>query len=178
MWEMITLGTISGLDGTLVAWLITGSLLLVGLVGCALPILPGHLIIVVAAVVYRMMLGAASGLSWWSVGVLILLSVISQTFEVLSGAAGTKWFGGTRWGALGALAGGIAGMFFLPLGLIIGPLLGAVAGEMIFAKKSSQQATISGIGSVVGTLAGMIIRLVIGVLMVVWFFLDVFLVGK
>jgi uncharacterized protein YqgC (DUF456 family) len=164
--------------GTSVAWLVTVSLLAAGLVGCFLPVLPGHLILFMAAVAHRLMLGKdGSGLEWWSFLILGLLMAASQTLELLSGAAGAKWFGGSRWGALGALIGGLIGMFFIPFGLLLGPLIGAVAGEIAFARRHPRPAVISGVGSVVGTLAGMAIKLAIGALMIVWFFSDVFLVG-
>ena len=177
MWESIVSSPVWGGVGTGAAWLVTACLLIAGAVGCVLPVLPGHLIILMAAVAHRLMLGAdGSGLEWWSFVVLVALLAISQTLEVLSGAAGTRWFGGTRWGAFGALAGGIAGIFFMPFGLLVGPLLGAFICEIAFAKKETRPAVISGMGSVVGTLAGMGIKMVIGTMMIVWFFLDVFLI--
>jgi uncharacterized protein YqgC (DUF456 family) len=164
--------------GTGAAWLVTLGLLIVGIVGCFLPVLPGHLILFMAAVAHRLMLGKdGSGLEWWSFLILGVLMAASQTLELLSGAAGAKWFGGSRWGALGALAGGLIGMFFMPIGLLLGPLAGAVAGELAFARSHPRPALVSGVGSVVGTLAGMAIKLVIGALMILWFFLDVFWVG-
>ncbi|MFT4177643.1 MAG: DUF456 domain-containing protein [Luteolibacter sp.] len=165
--------------GTGVAWLVTICLLIAGLVGCILPVLPGHLILLIAVVAHRLMLGyEGSGIAWWSFVILLALMAISQTFEVLSGAAGAKWFGGTKWGAWGALVGSLVGMFFLPFGLLLGPLVGAMVFELAFAKQRAKPAVTSGVGSVVGTLAGMGFKLVIGLLMIVWFFLDVFLVGK
>ena len=106
------------------------------------------------------------------------LSAISQAIEMLSGAAGSRWFGGTRWGAVGAILGSLVGMFFMPIGLLLGPLLGAFVCEMAFARKQTQDAAISGVGSVVGVLAGMGVKITVGVLMIAWFFLDVFLIGK
>lgn len=163
--------------GTSIAWVITVVLLLAGIAGCFLPVLPGHLLLFIAAVAHRLMLGAESGLQWWSFVILALLMVASQALEMLSGAAGAKWFGGSRWGALGAVAGGIAGIFFMPFGLLVGPLLGAIAGELIFARQDPRPAVVSGVGSVVGTLAGMGIKLALGAAMIVWFFLDVLLIG-
>ncbi|MES2996660.1 MAG: DUF456 domain-containing protein [Verrucomicrobiota bacterium] len=171
MWENIAASAGQG-----VAWLVTSCLLVAGAAGCVIPILPGHLIIIVAAVAHRLMLGPESGLHWWSFLVLGLLAALSQTFETLSGAAGAKWFGGTKWGAFGALAGSIAGLFFMPFGLLLGPLAGAILFEMVFAKRQTKPAVSSGMGSVVGTLAGMGIKIVIGVLMIAWFFLDVFVI--
>ena len=153
-------------------------MLLAGAIGCVLPMLPGHLIILIAAIGQRLMLGDDAGLRWWSFVILIVLMAISQTFEMLSGAAGSKWFGGTRWGAAGALVGTIVGLFFLPFGLLLGPLIGAFVGEIAFARKHAHHAALSGVGSVVGTLAGMGIKMVVGAVMIGWFFLDVFLIGK
>lgn len=178
MWEAIQTSAVWGGVGTGVAWFVTISLLLAGAVGCVLPILPGHLIILIAAVAHRLMLGADSGLGWWSLVILVLLMAISQAFEMLSGAAGAKWFGGTRWGALGAIAGSVVGIFFLPFGLLIGPLIGAFVCEIAVAKKQSHHAAISGVGSVVGTLAGMGFKIAVGILMIAWFLVDVFLIGS
>lgn len=178
MWETIQSSGIWGHVGTGVAWLVTACLLVAGAIGCVLPVLPGHLILLMAAVAHRLMLGAeGSGLQWWSFVILGLLMAASQTLEMVSGAAGSKWFGGTRWGAIGALVGGIIGMFFMPFGLLVGPLVGAMVCEIGFARKETRAAVSSGVGSVVGTLAGMGIKLAIGAVMIVWFFLDVFLIG-
>ena len=160
------------------AWLVTACLLIAGLIGCFLPILPGHLILLIAAVGHRLMLGReGSGLEWWSFAILVVLMAVSQVFEFLSGAAGSKWFGGTRWGALGAFIGSIVGMFFMPFGLLLGPLIGALVLELGIAKKDLKPATVSGVGSVVGTVAALVLKLVVGVLMIGWFFADVFLVN-
>ena len=182
MWESfleaIQSSAVWGNVGTGVAWVVTACLLIAGAIGCVLPVLPGHLILLIAAIAHRLMLGPeGSGLCWWSFLILGVLMAISQTLEMLSGAAGSKWFGGTRWGALGAVVGAVAGMFFMPFGLVLGPLIGAFVCEVGFAKKETQQAAISGVGSVVGTLAGMGIKICVGILMIAWFFLDVFLVG-
>ena len=178
MWEAITQWDGWGGVGGGAAWLVTAGLLVVGLVGCVLPVLPGHVLILLAAVGHRLMLGAdGSGLHWWSFLVLAVLMAGSQVFEWLSGAAGAKWFGGSRWGVLGALLGGLVGMFFLPLGLLLGPLAGAVAGEMLVARKEARPAMVAGVGSVAGTLAGMVVKVAVGLVMIVWFLLDVFLIG-
>jgi uncharacterized protein len=164
--------------GTSAAWVVTSCLLIAGAVGCVIPMLPGQVILLIAAVAHRVMLGDDSGLRWWSFAVLILLMAISQTLEMVSGAAGSKWFGGTRWGALGALLGTLVGLFFLPFGLLFGPLIGAFVLEITCAQKDTKPAVMSGVGSVVGTLAGLGFKALVGLLMIGWFLLDVFLIGK
>lgn len=157
-----------------VAWLVTVCLLISGFIGTLVPFLPGHLIIFIAAVGHWLMLREDSGVEWWTFVVLAVLLIISQVLEFMSGAMGTRWFGGSRWGAAGALLGGIVGMFFLPFGLILGPLVGAMVFEFSFAKKEVRPATVSGVGSVLGTVAGLIVKVVVGVMMIVWFVVDVF----
>jgi len=175
MWDMIAAWGGWGTVGTVGAWIVTGCLLVCGLVGCVLPVLPGHLIIFIAALAHRLMLGReGSGLAWWSFLVLGGMMAASQIFEIYSGAAGSRWFGGTRWGGLGAFLGTIVGMFLMPWGLLLGPLVGAFAFELAFARKELRPATVSGVGSVVGTVAGLVVKLVVGLLMLAWFFADVF----
>ncbi len=158
--------------GNAAVWAMTIILLVFGLIGCVFPILPGHLILLIAAIVHRIALGESSGLHWWSFLILVVLLAASQAFEFFSGAAGTKWFGGSKWGAWGALIGGIVGMFFFPFGLILGPLIGSLLFEKIFAKKENKPALVSGMGSVLGTVAGMIVKLAVGLVMAVWIVID------
>ncbi|MFK7851646.1 MAG: DUF456 family protein [Akkermansiaceae bacterium] len=136
--------------------------------------MPGHLLILGGAVAYRLMIGPEAGIPWWSFGILLVLMAISQTLELISGSLGSKWFGGSKWGAIGALVGGVGGLFFLPFGLLLGPLAGAFGFEYLFAKKETRESMVSGVGSVVGVVAGMGFKIVIGILMIAWFFADVF----
>ena len=159
--------------GTVAAWVVTICLLVLGFVGTLVPFLPGHLILFFAAVGHWLMLRGDSGVEWWTFLVLGILLILSQVFEFLSGAAGTRWFGGTRWGAAGALIGGIVGIFFIPFGLLLGPLIGSMFCEFVFAKKEVRSATVSGVGSVLGTVAGMVVKVIVGVMMIVWFLVDV-----
>jgi len=177
MWEAIT--NWNGWDevGTATAWLVTISLVVAGLAGCILPVLPGHVLIFLAAVAHRLMLGGDSGVEWWTFAVLFVLLAASQIFEFVSGAVGTKWFGGSRWGAAGALVGGIVGLFFMPFGLVLGPLAGAVLFEVALARKEVQPATVSGVGSAVGVAVGMAVKLVVGFLMTAWLLADIFWIG-
>ena len=174
MWGMLDflIGALPAI-GTVAAWVVTICLLVLGFVGTLVPFLPGHLILFFAAVGHWLMLRGDSGVEWWTFLVLGILLILSQVFEFLSGAAGTRWFGGTRWGAAGALIGGMVGIFLLPFGLILGPLIGSMFCEFVFAKKEVRPATVSGVGSVLGTVAGMVIKIIVGVLMIVWFLVDV-----
>jgi uncharacterized protein YqgC (DUF456 family) len=92
--------------------------------------------------------------------------------EFGAGYFGAKRFGATRWGTVGAVIGTIAGLFFPFPGLLIGPVVGAIAGELI-AGKRLVSAGRAGWGTVLGNLAGMIAKLVIALAMICWFLLTV-----
>jgi uncharacterized protein YqgC (DUF456 family) len=162
-----------GAAGQTLAWVVTSLLLLAGIAGCIIPALPGHLFILIAAIAHHLMLGSKSGVDWWTYAVLGTCLVVSQVLEFMSGAAGSRWFGGTRWGSAGALGGGLVGLFFFPLGLLLGPLIGCFACEWMFARRKLHESAKSGVGSVFGTVTGLAIKIVIGLVMVLWFLVDV-----
>ena len=78
----------------------------------------------------------------------------------------------SRWGIAGVFIGGILGMFFVPFGLILGPLIGGISFELIFAKKQLHPAAKSAWGSLLGTGVGLVLRLIVALGMVATFFLD------
>lgn len=77
-------------------------------------------------------------------------------------------------GPFGAFAGGLLGLFFLPFGLILGSLIGSFVCEWGFADQKVKPATVSGVGLVVGALAGMVVNVFFGIAMVVVFLVDIF----
>lgn len=177
MWEAIS--GWGGWDelGATGTWFVTACFMLVGLAGCFIPVIPGHLVILAGAIFHRLVFPGDSGVEWWTFTVLALLLIASLVFEFVSGAAGSRWFGGTKWGAAGAMVGGIVGMFFMPFGLLLGPLIGAYAFEASFAKQEAKPAMVSGVGSAVGTLASLVVKVIVGVAMVVWLVVDILFIG-
>jgi len=151
-------------------WSVTILLFAVGMFGTVVPLLPGTTIIFAAVVVHRLMLGEARSVGWWTLGGLLILTIISHILDFVSGSLGAKKFGATRWGAIGALVGTVIGMFFFPWGLIFGPLLGVLAGEL-YSGQGLLTAGRSTWGTIVGATAGMIVQVIIGVVMISWFLL-------
>jgi uncharacterized protein YqgC (DUF456 family) len=149
-------------------WLIAIVLMAVGLLGTVLPVVPGAIIILAAAVLHQIMLGSEKSLGWWNVGALVVLTLLSYALEFAGGYFGAKRFGATKWGAFGAMLGAIVGLFFSLPGLIAGPIVGAIAGELV-AGKRLVNAGRAGWGTLLGNLAGMIGKLTIGLVMVSWF---------
>lgn len=155
-------------------WIVTWLLIIIGLVGTLLPILPGQVLIIVAAGAHWWAKKEDSHLGWWTIAILLLLLIISMVLEYVSGAVGSKYFGGSKWGVAGAIIGGLLGLFFAPWGFILGPLAGAFAFEYLFAKKEISDATRSGVGSAVGTVMGISIKLGLAFAMAGYLVVDLF----
>lgn len=151
-------------------WTITLMVMLLGLVGTVVPLLPGTTIIFAAAVFHHFMLGEAQSVGWWTLGGLLALTILSHVLDFVSGSLGAKKFGATRWGAIGGIIGAIGGLFFGIVGVFIGPLVGVLAGELI-GGKGLLPAGKSTWGTFLGTTAGMIAKLVIASVMIGWFLL-------
>jgi len=149
-------------------WLIAIVLMAVGLIGTLLPVVPGAIIILAAAVLHQIMLGSEKSVGWWNIAALVLLTLLSYAFEFAGGYFGAKRFGATKWGAFGATIGAIAGLFYPFPGLIVGPVVGAIAGELV-AGKHLVKAGRAGWGTLLGNLAGMLGKLTIALVMVTWF---------
>lgn len=151
-------------------WTVTLILMFIGLAGTVLPLLPGTTIILAAAVLHHMVMPPEQTVSWWTIGGLALLTVVSYVIDFVSGTVGAKWFGATRWGAIGGLIGAVVGLFFGIIGVFVGPLVGVLIGELL-GGKGLLPAGKSTWGTVLGTTAGIILRFAIAVLMVGWFLL-------
>lgn len=130
------------------AWGILFASILLGLIGVFVPIIPGGIVLFLGGFIHKLMLPEV--FTWWIVGILGLLMILDRLVDFFATAVGTKWFGGTKWGILGALVGGFAGLFFGFVGIFIGPVIGAVVFEMIWAKRHPKEAAKSGMGAGVG----------------------------
>jgi len=146
-------------------WFFTIALFAVGLIGTIVPVLPGTTIILAAAIIHRLMLGAERSIGWKTIFALVSLAFLSYAFDFLGSYFGAKYFGATKWGALGAIIGALIGLFFGIIGLFVGPVLGAVAGEFIAGKRMIDAGR-AGWGSLVGNLGAMIGKLVIALVMI------------
>lgn len=153
-------------------WLLTIVLFAVGLIGTVAPVLPGTTVILAASILHRIMLGPDKSIGWYTIVVLVLLTVASYALDVLAGYFGAKYFGATKWGTFGAIFGALVGVFFGLIGLFIGPVIGAVAGEVIAGKRMIDAGR-AGWGSLLGNLGAMLAKLIIALAMITIFLVRV-----
>jgi uncharacterized protein YqgC (DUF456 family) len=135
-----------------------------GLAGAVLPILPG------LPLVFGGLLLAAWGNEFVRVGkftitLLVVLLLIGLALDFIAGSLGAKRVNASPKAVLGATLGSIVGIFFGLPGLILGPFIGAVIGEL-GARSSLDQAAAAGIGTWIGLLLGSIAKLAIGFAMI------------
>ncbi len=159
-------------------WTVTILLIVIGFLGTFLPVLPGTTLILVGTFLFYFTMGMeSSGLAWQGLVFIGVLYALSIALDWLSGALGAKWFGSSKWGILGAILGGIVGLFFGLPGLIVGPIAGVFLFEVFVAKKEVKEAGQSTVGTVVGGLAGILGRVLFALGMIAWFVVDVFFVN-
>jgi len=133
---------------------------------------PGTTIILAAAVVHRVALGADRSLGMSALITMLVLTLVTYAIDAAAGFLGAKRFGATKWGLIGGAAGALLGLFFGLLGLFVGPVIGAIAGELIGGKEV-MKAGRAGWGTFLGGLAGVIAKLFIGLIMIVIFLMNV-----
>ncbi len=149
----------------IVWWSVTVLLMLAGLAGTVVPLIPGTILILAGAILNHFTLHSVG---WPTLAVLTLLMLAAQALDILSGAVGARWFGATRWGAIGGILGALVGLFFGLPGIFLGPLVGALIGELL-GGKGILPAGKSSWGTFLGTTAGLVGKVLIGLLMVGWF---------
>jgi len=142
--------------------------MLLGLVGTVVPMIPGAVLIFAGAVLHRLTLGPEQSVGWGTLVGLLVLVFLSYGVELLGGTVGARYFGATRWGMIGGILGGIIGLFFSLPGLILGPLLGVLLGELVGGQKLLPAAK-STWGTIIGTAAGAVVKLVLASAMIGWF---------
>ena len=140
-------------------WISLGIILVVvGIVGSLLPLLPGPPVAYVGLLIQQFREPAPFTTQFLLIWAGIV--VVSLILDYLIPIWGTKKFGGTKYGVWGCTIGFLLAFWMGPLGIIIGPFLGAFVGEMI-AWQDSRKSFKAALGSFVGFLMGSFLKLVI-----------------
>ncbi|RNC71450.1 MAG: DUF456 domain-containing protein [Desulfuromonadales bacterium] len=158
---------------TVMLWVAACALVIIGLAGTILPALPG------APLVYLGLLLAAwidgfQRVGWVTLAVLAMLVLVSFAVEILVTGHGARRSGASRAAVIGASVGTIVGLFFGIPGLVVGPFLGAVGGELL-ATRDLAQAGRAGIGAWLGIAVGVGAKLALVFMMIGIFVVSYFL---
>lgn len=137
--------------------ILAGLCMLVGLIGCIVPGLPGTPI--AYAGLWIAQATERADFSWQVLLIWGIVTIVVSVLDYVVPALGTKKFGGTRWGVWGSTIGVFVGLFFGAVGVIVGPLVGAILGELLGGKKMAE-ALRAGWGSFIGLLCGTVLKLI------------------
>lgn len=156
-------------------------LLLVGVIGVFVPVIPGPLVAWAGILLYFIFTPAESlfpSVNVWTLTISGIFVVASFVFDYWSSYWGAVKFGATWRGGVGALVGAIVFPFVLsPLmagipgaivGLLVGPIIGAFIGEYLGGNTCGGSAR-AGLGTLVGAIAATLVKLFVCMLLIVWF---------
>ena len=151
---------------------------IVGIIGSIAPGLPGPPLSWLGMLALYIWGGGTNGageplstqflLVW--LGIVIVVSVLDYFVP----AYFTKLTGGSKYGSWGALAGLFIGLIFPPVGMILGSLIGAFAGDLLFAEKDAGTSLKSAFGAFLGFLFGTGLKLTCSAVMLFYLLIYAF----
>ncbi len=159
--------------GEILLILMVLALFAVGFLGIFLPILPGVALAWLGLFIYAVTQNFEP-ISLTTVLVFLGLTLFTWITDFLAPMIGAKRYHASRYGVIGSSLGLLVGVLMLgPIGIIAGPFLGAIAGELAAGRKS-QEAIQSAIGTFIGFLAGSLVKLVVVLVMFGFFIASLF----
>jgi len=154
-------------EQTTLLLVLAGLLVVIGLVGTVLPAIPGVPLIFLGLFVAAW----AEGFQHVGMGTITVLGVmalIAYGVDLVAGALGAKKFGASRLAVVGAMVGAVVGLFMGIPGVLVGPFVGAAAGEFV-ARRDLLQAGRAGFGTWLGLVVGAAVKIAISFSMVAVF---------
>ena len=146
-------------------------LLILGILGTFLPILPGLVLSLAGLLIYKY--GTDSDLSVLYIWAFVILTLASVVLSYVIPAKTNRKYGGTRWGSIGSVVGTIVGIFLpIPLGFLVGMFAGVFIGELLHDSKDMNKALKSTKGAFIGFIYGTGFSLVVGIAMLLVVILD------
>ena len=149
-------------------------LLVLGIVGTFLPVLPGLLLSLAGLLIYKF--GTDAPLSMVYVWIFVFLTILSTLLNYVIPSRTNRKYGGTRWGSVGSVVGTIAGLLFIPIpfGFLIGMFLGVFIGELLHDASDKKKAWNSTKGAFIGFLYGTGFNFIVGLAMFLVVLIDMF----
>jgi len=145
-------------------WILCAVLILAGLAGTVLPVLPGT-VLVWGGIVLGAWIDDFTRVGVTTLAVVTVLAVLAWGLDYVAGLMGAKKAGASKLALLGAAAGTVVGLFMGLVGVLFMPLAGAAAGEYL-AQKDQARAVKVGVATWVGIMVGLIAKVVLSFIMV------------
>tara|TARA_B110000027_G_C16067241_1_gene277319 strand:- start:277 stop:774 length:498 start_codon:yes stop_codon:yes gene_type:complete len=141
---------------------IAAFLMILGIIGSFLPVLPGPLTSWVGLLILYFIPNI--GVSQKIIIITLIIAILIWILDYIIPAMGTKKFGGSKAGMIGTTVGLVIGILApIPGGIILGPFLGALIGELL-NKADSKTAVKAAFGSLLGFLSSAFIKFIVAVI--------------
>jgi uncharacterized protein YqgC (DUF456 family) len=152
------------MESTVLLWVLSVALIVVGLAGTVLPVLPGT-VLVWGGIVLGAWIDDFTRVSIATVAVISVLGLLAWGLDYAAGLLGARRAGASRLALLGAAVGTVVGLFMGLVGVLFMPLVGAAVGEYM-AQKDHARAAKVGMATWVGIMVGLIAKVVLAFIMV------------
>ncbi len=167
---------VSRLDGSMnmdiLWWILIIACFVLAFVGIVFPIIPAVLVIWVGFFLYQFLL-TTDNIGWVFWIAMAILTIILILSDIIANSYFVKKYGGSKWGERMAGLGVIVGSFIIPpFGIIIVPFILVIITELI-QKRTSGDAMKAAYGSLLGFLGGTVAKIVIQLMMIIWFFIAI-----
>lgn len=147
--------------------------IIIGIIGCIFPAVPGPPLSYAALILLQL----AKEEPVFSKSFLVrfaILTIIVSLIDYFLPLLGAKLYGTTKYGIWGVIIGMMVGIiFFPPFGMILGIFIGAIIGELIAGKENSM-ALKAGMVTFIGSMAAVLIKLSLSLVMAFYFFIYLF----
>jgi len=145
------------MDWNILWYAIAGIIIAAGFVASILPNLPG-IPVMFGGMLLAAWVGHFEAIPVWVIVFLALLAAFSIVFDFVAGSYGAKRYGASKAAVWGAFIGTIAGLFFGIPGIILGPFVGAIIGQLASGSRVEHAARV-GVGTWIGLLIGTAIKI-------------------
>ena len=145
-------------------WILCAALIVAGLAGTVLPVLPGT-VLVWAGIVLGAWIDDFQRVGTTTLVVVTVLAALAWVLDYVAGLLGAHRAGASRQALVGAAIGTVAGLFMGVVGVLFMPLVGAALGEYL-AQKDQTRAVRVGVATWLGIMLGLLAKVVLAFIMV------------
>ena len=145
-------------------WILCVALIVAGLAGTVLPVLPGT-VVVWAGIVLGAWIDDFQRVGTTTLVVVTVLAALAWVLDYVAGLLGARRAGASRQALLGAAIGTVVGLFMGVVGVLFMPLVGAALGEYL-ARKDQHRAVRVGVATWLGIMLGLLAKVVLAFVMV------------
>ena len=145
-------------------WILCAALIVAGLAGTVLPVLPGT-VLVWGGIVLGAWIDDFQRVGTTTLVVVTVLAALAWVLDYVAGLLGARKAGASRQALLGAAIGTVVGLFMGVVGVLFMPLVGAALGEYV-AQKDQHRAVRVGVATWLGIMVGLLAKVVLAFVMV------------